>query len=382
MTDPYDVIVLGVGGIGSATLHQLARRGVRALGIERFGIAHDRGSSHGETRIIRKAYFEHPDYVPLLASAYALWHEHEAAQDEQLYYPVGVLSTGAADSEVVTGVAQAAAIHDIPIEFLGHDERSHRYPWFAIPEAFTAILEPDAGFLMVERSVSSFANAAQRLGAEICEHTIVTDWRATDDGVEVRTENATYRAGALVITAGAWANDFVADALIAKGAALSVLRKHLHWFANSPSRPRFEMDAGAPGFFFELDEGLFYGFPEIDTLGMKVANHAGGEVLTDPTSKSNAQDPDDSACIERFVTTHLPTVTSRRTHHVTCMYTTSPDGHFILDRHPEHDNVVFTTGLSGHGYKFAPVLGQIMADLATEGRTEHPIDFLSMARFA
>ena len=381
MTKAYDVIVLGVGGIGSAALADLASRGARVLGLERFAVAHDRGSSHGETRIIRKAYFEHPDYVPLLHRSYELWQAHEAERDEKLFFQTGALAMGPGDLPLIQGVKEAAKQHNVPIEPFDHEARRRHYPWFNIPERFETLFEPSGGFLLVEKSVASFADTAVSRGAALREQTVVTGWTANDQGVDVHTETETFSARALIITAGAWANDFVSDALAERNVALTVRRKHLHWFANQRDDNPFQIDNDAPVFFFEVDDCLFYGFPAIDGLGTKVANHYGGETLTDPLRKSDAQAPADDKNIDRFLARFMPTVSPARTQHATCMYTMSPDGHFIVDRHPEHENVVFTTGLSGHGYKFAPVLGEIMADLALNQRTEHPIQFLGLDRF-
>ena len=370
----YDVIVLGAGGVGSAAAFHLARRRARVLALDRFGPAHDRGSSHGRTRVIRQAYFEHADYVPLLQRAYALWAEMEEMRKEALFHRVGLLETGPAHGAIVPGVLEAARLHGLEVESLSAEETGRRYPMFRIPEDHAAVFEKNAGYLRVESCVTAHLQEAARAGADIRFDEPVLRWASTTDGVLVETGRDTYFAGTLVVCGGPWAGAILGEI----GMELDVLRKHLHWYATDD--PRYREASGCPTFFFELPDGQFYGFPDTDGSGVKVSEHSGGENVADPAAVDRSVDPADRGRVEHFLARCVPGVSTRPTAHAVCMYTCTADRHFVVDRHPTRERVVFAAGLSGHGFKFAPVLGEILADLATEGRSPLPIRFLSGTR--
>ncbi|MDH3716906.1 MAG: N-methyl-L-tryptophan oxidase, partial [Planctomycetota bacterium] len=351
----YDAVVVGLGGVGSAALYHLARRGARVLGIDRYAPPHDRGSSHGHTRIIRQAYFEHPDYVPLTQTAYQLWHELEQLCDRQLYYQVGLLEVGPPEGIVVPGVLQSAARHGLAVQQLTAAEVAQQYPGFTVPPDAVAVYERDAGYLLVEDCIEAHLQQAAKLGARIHRDTVVRQWHADGPQISVQCSGETYTADRLVIAAGAWASELLADL----GIRLRVLRKHLHWYACSD--PRYHADRGCPLFFYETAAGYFYGFPQHDTRGVKVAEHSGGETVTDPVRVSRDVDAMDRRRVEEFLQAHLTGVSTQPTDHTVCLYTMSPDEHFIVDRHTRHAHVVFAAGLSGHGFKFTSVLGQALA---------------------
>lgn len=372
----YDTIVIGTGGVGSAVLFQLARRGVRTLGLDRFPPGHDRGSSHGRTRLIRQAYYEHPDYVPLLRRAYALWADLEAAVAEQLLYRTGLLEVGPADGRLIAGVLGSARRYGLEVEELAGDDVARRFPGFVVTDGCHAIFERNAGFLLVERCVLAHIREARRLGAELRTGEAVLRWFADGNGVMVETETATYRAQRLVIAAGAWSGPILGEL----GVRLRVVRKHQHWFETGDDR--YRIDRGCPAFFFEAPDGYFYGMPSYDDHGVKVAEHSGGEDVVDPLALDRGPDAEDRRRVQAFLRAHLPGVSRREMAHAACMYTCTPDEHFIVDRHPKSPHVVFAAGLSGHGFKFAPVLGEALAELALDGATEQPIGFLGLGRFA
>lgn len=372
----YDTIVIGTGGVGSSAAFHLAKRGMKVLGLDRFPGGHDRGSSHGQTRIIRKAYFEHPNYVPLLNRAYELWRELEERAGEQLYHQVGLIEIGPPDGIVVPGVLASAKLHGLSVDELSSEEANSRFPGFAIPRDSVAVFERDAGFLMVERCVLANLKAARQHGAELRHGESVLDWNANTRGVTVVTDRGTYSAKKLVIAAGSWSNDLLTNL----GIKLRVLRKHLHWYATDDAC--YHAANGCPGFFFEVTDGHFYGFPQIDDLGVKVADHTGGTEIADPLGDDRSTEETDVRRIEIFLRQYLPGVSKSATHHDVCYYTMSPDDHFIIDRHPEFDNVVFAAGLSGHGFKFTSVLGEVLAELTLTGATEMAIEFLNCQRDA
>jgi sarcosine oxidase len=371
----YDAIVLGVGGMGSAALFELARRGRRVLGLEQMVPGHDRGSSTGQTRVIRKAYYEHPDYVPLLRRAYERWYDLEQRCGRRLFVECGCLSIGPPDGELVPGVRRAADEHRLPVEPLGAVELRRRFPAFRFGEDVVAVLERDAGFLYVEECVRAHADEARRLGADIHADEAAVSWEATAGGVLVRTAKGAYAADRLVITAGAWAGRVLAGL----GLPLTVLRKVLLWFgASDPAALRRDV---FPIYMAETPGGFIYGFPVIDGLGHKVARHDGGEAVADPARLDRTVSAADAADCLAFVRAYLPVADGPLRDGKVCMYTVTPDHHFVIDRHPDHPQVVIAAGFSGHGFKFASVVGEVLADLAENGRTDLAIGMFRIGRF-
>lgn len=370
----YDCIVIGTGGVGSAALFHLAQRGVRALGIDRFPPGHDRGSSHGNTRLIRLAYMEHPDYVPLLRRAYTLWADLSERCAQQLYTETGLLEVGPADGFMVPGVRASARAHGLTVDELSAAEAEQRFPGFRIPPSMTAVFEQQAGYLRVEACVVAHIDHAQQAGAQLCSNEVVRAWRADGRGVVVTTDRAEYAAERLIITAGAWAGQLLGEL----GIPFTIRRKSLFWYELDD--PVYDQ-SGCPCYFYETPEGNFYGFPPTDGFGLKVAEHSGGQSVSDPLGLDRSVYAHDQEQVERFLVSYLPGVSRRRQHHVVCMYTMSPDEHFVVDRHPEHPQVAFVAGLSGHGFKFASVLGEILSQLALDGQTPLATGFLGCQRF-
>jgi monomeric sarcosine oxidase len=375
MSKTYDAIVLGTGGVGSAALFHLARHGLRVLGIDRFTPGHDRGSSHGETRIIRQAYFEHPDYVPLLLRAYELWAELEELTGENLFHQVGLLQVGPRDGAVVSGVLESARQHRLAVEELTAGEAERRFTGFVVPPELTGVFEPQAGYLLVEKCVLAHLQAAKNHGAEHLPETTVTSWRAEGRSVVVTTDRGEFHAGRLVISPGAWAGELLGSL----GVPLEVRRKHVYWFSQATAE--YAAANGCPTFLYELSHGVFYGFPSLPSHGLKAAEHSGGQVVSDPSTDPRLFDQRDYERIQSFLAKHLPGVSGEVSRHTVCFYTMTPDEHFLVDRHPHHPNVVFAAGLSGHGFKFTGVLGEVLAALATEGQSQLPVGFLRLSGF-
>lgn len=366
--------MLGIGGVGSAALRELSRRNLNVLGIEQFTVAHDRGSSHGQTRLIRQAYFEHPNYVPLLTRAYELWDELEETTSQKLFYRCGLLEVGPPDGVLIPGVEESARQHDLHIERLTETEARKRFPQFRVPTGYQAVFEPSAGFLMVEKCVQANIKLARSLGAKVAFETKVQQVDFAESLSVLQTDRGVFAAPKLIICGGAWMPQ-----LLPIAGNFRVVRKHLDWLR--PRNNQMHVDQGCPGFLYEVDEGHFYGFPQIDELGVKVAEHSGGETQEDPASLSKAQDGTSLARTLELVDRCLPFVTHETTHHDVCMYTMSPDNHFVVDRHPDVPGVVFAAGLSGHGFKFTSVLGEILCQLAIDGETSHDTEFLAHSRF-
>ncbi len=372
----YDCIVIGTGGVGSACLYELARRGCRTLGIDQFAPAHDRGSSHGQTRMIRQAYFEHPDYVPLVLRAFERWHELEQQSGQQLYNQVGLLQVGPREGPILAGVRRSAEEYSLPLEELSPREIESRFPAFRTGEETIGLLEQRAGYLLVERTVATYLEQAQVVGAQHRPEEPVKGWKVAGDGVQVTTHTTTYHAKQLIITAGAWAAQLLAELHL----PLVVRRKSSFWM--EPLDDAHRPLAPCPAVLFETDSGVFYALPQVDDSGVKVADHSGGRAVSDPTAVDRDIDPSERDAVLRFAAAHLPRLSARVNRHSVCMYTLTPDEHFIVDRHPEHENVALAAGLSGHGFKFCGVLAEALVDLLLTGETELPIGFLQIVRSA
>lgn len=373
MRDFYDTIVVGGGGMGSAAAAELARRGQRVLLLEQFPFVHDRGSSHGQSRIIRRAYFEHPAYVPLVRRSFDRWRELERETGTTLLKPSDCLCVGPTDGEVVRGVLASADQHGLDVERLDPPALRRRYPQFRF-DGECGVLERDAGILFVEECVRAQLSAAARHGVTLHSDEPVISWHA-DDGVTVTTDKATYRADSLAIAAGPWAGGLLADL----GAPLRVMRQVQLWFGSS--QPGSVSLGNLPVFLADVPGGPFYGLPAIDGRGVKVARHYGERELLRPDQVDRATAANDETPVREFLNLHLPAVDGPLLSAKTCIYTLTPDRHFLIDKHPRHPNVVVAAGFSGHGFKFAPVVGEIVADLVQHGSTTWPIDLFRFDRF-
>jgi sarcosine oxidase len=371
----YDVIVVGVGGMGSATLFELARRGQRVLGLEQHQLGHDQGSSHGHTRIIRQAYYEHPAYVPLVQRAYQQWFELEQVVGRHLLTACDCLSIGEPESELLRGVRASADTHGLAVESLSCTDLRCRFPMFRFGDDYAGVLERSSGFLYVDDCVRAHCQAARNLGAVIQADEPVWSWKANGNGVEIETNKGRYTAKGLILTAGAWA----AELLTQWVRCLTVMRQVAFWFGTSQPetfrRDRF------PLYICDTPEGYFYGFPMLNANGPKVAQHYGAPELPGPTEVERSISATDEEQIRGFLREHLPGIDGPVRQASVCLYTLTPDRHFVIDVHPEHPHVVVAAGFSGHGFKFAPVIGEVLADLVEKGSTNWPIDLFRLARF-
>jgi sarcosine oxidase len=379
-------IVLGLGAMGSSAAMHLASRWVRVIGLDRFDIPSTNGSSHGHSRMIRQCYYEHPDYVPLLRRAYALWRALERDCGRQFLRITGGLYMGRSEgpgAALVPGSLRSATTHALPHDVLTRAALAQRYPQFHLPDDYSALYEPEAGLLVPEAVIAAQAAMALRQGAELRAHEPAVAWSSDGEEVVVTTARARYRAQRLVICAGAWASQVMGDL----GVRVRATRQVLGWVW--PKRPEWFEPGRLPVWAIEPEQGggagEWYGFPLMpEAPGFKVALHAPGREVSpgDAGAGALAPEPGDEATfrpvLQRFIPdADGPLLALRR-----CMYEVSPDSHFIIDRHPSWPNVLIAAGFSGHGFKFASVVGEILADLATEGATPHPIAFLGLRRFA
>ena len=376
MSATYDVVVVGLGAMGSATCYHLANRQQRVLGLEQFGIPHSLGSYHGHSRMIRMAYCEHPDYVPLARRAYALWHELEERSGRKLLDQTGGLYMGATESRLVAGSLQASREHSLDYDLLDRRQIAAQYPQFQLPDHYAGFWDPHAGLLRSELAVATHAEYAMRSGAELHGHEPVVRWTTCGTGVRLTTPKAEYQAGRVVFCGGAWSGRLISDL----GVSLKVTRQVLGWLW--PREPaQFELGK-LPVWAVEDEKGNFYyGFPMMTgSLGLKVAHHwQAAETDPDRVIREPIEGDEDDfrPAIRRFV----PGADGPLLSLAVCLYTNTPDGHFVVDRHPQFDNVAIACGFSGHGFKFAGVIGEALADLAIEGETSLPVDFLRLKRF-
>ena len=367
-----DAIVVGLGADGSAAAAHLATRGARVLGLEAFARGHTDGSSGGLTRVIRLAYYEHPDYVPLLKRAWVLWRELEAATGEELLHQTGGVYVGPRDGELVGGSLRSAREHALEHELLDPAALRERLSLFRFDPDWWGLAEATAGYLLPDRAIAAHLALAERHGAELRFDERVTAWMRDGDGVRVTTDRGTYRAPKLVIAAGAWNPRLLPR--IAR--FMQVKRVPLFWF-----EPVAELDALAALPVYIVDSGLghgCYGFPYLADQGLKIATHGAG-TPTDPDTVDREVHPVDEAPVRDFVKQRLPVADGPVRMSKIYMYTVTPDEHFIVD---VDGPVAYASACSGHGFKFASVMGEVLADLALEGTTRHPIWFLSASRFA
>ena len=375
LSQEFDCIVIGVGGMGSSTLYNLAKRGRRVLGLEQFDIPHAEGSSHGVNRIIRLAYYEHPSYVPLLRRAYELWSEIESVTGEQLLYKTGSIDTAPSGHEVFEGSLESCLLHDIPHRVLNHAQINEEFPGYQLPPGHMGLLQGDGGFVLSERSIVAYANAAMSTGAEIHAREVVSGWEPDQGGVRVYTDRGEYTAERLVITAGAWTSGMVP---ILDDLAVPE-RQVLAWL--QPIDGSLYTPEVFPVFNAYFDEGRYYGFPVFGIPGFKVGRYHHLEEVIDPDFAIKTFNSEDEAVLRSAVERYFPKANGTTMTLKTCMFTNTPDEHFIVDLLPANSQVAVAAGFSGHGFKFASVIGEILADLAINGETEHNIDLLKIDRF-
>jgi sarcosine oxidase len=378
MPDRHDAIVIGLGGMGSATAFHLARRGQRVLGLEQYELLHQRGSSHGHSRIIRLAYHEHPDYVPLLRRSYELWHDLEATAGEPLLVTTGSLEGGPEADATFRGALHAAELHDIPHEVLDAAQLRRRHPAYAgFDDATRVVWQPDGGFLLAERTILAHVNGAKAAGADLRFETPVAGWEPTaDGGVRVHTAGEPFDADRLIICAGPWTRGLVpplVDLAIPE-------RQVVAWL--TPLAPERFVPERFPVFLIDVEEGSYYGFPAYEGHGFKFGWYHHFREPIDPDDPDRSTRPDDEAALRAFAERYFPDGAGPTERLMACIFTNTPDEHFVLDVLPDAPQVSVAAACSGHGYKFASVVGEIMADLATDGATRHDIGFLSLARFA
>ena len=377
MSEVYDVIVVGIGGMGSAACYQLAKRGQRVLGLEKFQIGHAMGSSHGLTRILRLAYFEGEAYVPLVQRARQLWIETGALTGQQLFYEVGALDMAPAGDDIIAQAQQACLAYDLPHEILGRAAIEHRFPALALPVGHGGLYQPQSGFVASELALSVHVALARQHGAIIRDQEPMLDWAPTaHGGVRVRTTQGTYEAGRLVLSPGAWIGSVVPGL----APSTTVIRQTLAWFA--PREPELLAPDRFPVFTLKVEEGQLYGFPLWGHPGFKLGSPHYDKDVFDPDTPTREPSPGHEAVLTQSVRRYVPAAAGALLELKACLYTMTPDEHFVIDTLPDYEQVIVASPCSGHGYKFASVIGEILADLAETGTSRFDLSMFALRRFA
>jgi sarcosine oxidase len=372
---PFDVAIVGLGAMGSAAAWHLARQGVRVLGLDRYAPPHHLGSTHGHSRIIREAYFEHPLYVPFVRRAYDLWRTIVEDTGADLLLQTGGLMIGPQAGRLITGARESARLHALPCELWSGDELRQRVPAFDVGDDVSALWEPRAGLLRPERAITALLASARRRGAELVYDTTVTGWRRDGDGILLATPACDYRAARVVLAAGAWLSDLLAPIAL----PLVVERAVQVWVRPARSPELFAPDR-LPVFLVEYaPERVFYGLPD-EGHGVKVARHHDGESTTAETAR-RLVDEDERRSIHALAAEWLPNLRGPILDATVCLYTNTPDEHFVIDWHPRDDRVVIVSACSGHGFKFAPAIGEAVADLVSGVRPRADLAPFRATRF-
>ncbi|MCX6125154.1 MAG: N-methyl-L-tryptophan oxidase [Proteobacteria bacterium] len=366
-----DVIVVGVGALGSAATQHLAEGGLSVIGIDRFHPPHRRGSSYGGTRLIRKAYFEDPRYVPLLERSYELWDQLAKKSGEHLFHRTGLLVMSSESAGVGSKILNTANQHHVKLEVLAAGEVRERFPQFAFGDEYYGIFEPDAGYLEVETSLKAQLDAAKQAGARFRFGETVTSWSASGSGIVVTTDHTSYEAKSLVLAPGAWSAPLISDL----GMTLKVTRAPVFWFRSR--RDCLRETNGMPCFAVAERGNFVYGFPDIGEVGVKLASYAPSMEIPNPDLRDQTYTEGEIALISQCVANHLPALDPKPSSWNVCMYTSTVDENFIVGPHPSHPNVFLATGESGHAFKFAPVIGEIMTKFVTKQPLGFDVDFLA-----
>ncbi|MCI0416963.1 N-methyl-L-tryptophan oxidase [bacterium] len=374
MISTFDVAILGTGTMGSAAAYFLSKSGLKVVAFERFRMVHEMGSHSGSTRIIRHAYHESPDYVPLVLRSDELWRELEKITARQLLIRTGGIDLGPVEGTVVDQALLACRTHSLPYEHLNATEVLRRWPQFNIPDNWHACFDPNMGFLMVDDCIAAYANAAKSLGARIHENEQVLSFDCAS-AIRIHTDKGDYEAGKMVVCAGAWNQKLLRDLHL----PLTIKRKALVWL-QTQNPENFEVGK-FPIFLTDTPVGLLYGFPIHKHPGLKIANHHDAGPAVDPDYVDREFHSGDAKDARDFALRHLRGVTSNVLEGKICLYTLTPDEDFLIDLHPENKNVAIAAGFSGHGFKFAPVVAEILSDLVQKGTTDHPVQKFQLSRF-
>lgn len=372
----YDVIVIGAGSMGMAAGYFLSKSGKRTLLLDSFNPPHNKGSHHGDTRIIRHAYGEGEEYVPLALKAQELWNDLEKVTGKQLFLQTGVLNVGYEKTDFIENIISSAKIHSLPLEILDSSEVNKRWPGILLPDNYIGCFEPTSGVLKCGECIGAYRELAEQHGATILTNSKVKEVVVHDERVTVKTGDHTFSADALVVSAGAWSGKLLST--LDLHLPLNPVRKTFAWFNASEDLYNYKQ---FPAFAFETSQGQYYGFPSIDGAGLKIGRHDGGDTINpDEAMQEFSELEEDATDLRQFLHRYMPS-TQQLKYGKACMYTLTPDEDFIIDLHPTYSNIAIASGFSGHGFKFSSVVGQILSELIILGKTEKNISPFSINRF-
>ncbi|KGR81701.1 N-methyl-L-tryptophan oxidase [Lysinibacillus odysseyi] len=369
----FDCIIVGAGSIGMAAAYFLAKAGKTVCCIDAYEPPHINGSHHGETRIIRYAYGEGEAYVPLALRAAHLWEELAAQVDEELFLQTGVINVGDHNNPFIQTVIESARKYELPLEVLSSEEVMERWPGISLPDNMIAAFEPTSGILKVEKCVEAYKTRAIELGASFYFNEPVRQI-ITGDSVTVITDTHTFTAEQCVISSGAWTKQLLES--IDVPLPLSPIRKTFAWYE---ADEQLYGDLAFPAFAFELRDACYYGFPSIDGAGYKIGRHDGGEPIN-PDEVLDSFNEKDAGDLDNFIDDYMPHVGPLKEGRV-CKYTMTPDEHFIIDRLSSSANIIVASGFSGHGFKFASVIGEIISQMICGDECQYDIDLFKLSRF-
>ncbi|MFJ8235552.1 N-methyl-L-tryptophan oxidase [Ureibacillus sp. NPDC094379] len=372
----YDVIVVGAGSMGMAAGYYLSLTGKKVLLLDSHNPPHDKGSHHGETRIIRHAYGEGEEYVPLALKAQELWYELEKETGKQFFLKTGVLNVGKESSSSIKNIISSSKRFSLPIEIMSAEDIKERWPGITVPSGFIGCYEPTSGVLRCEECINAYRELAILNGVTILTNSRVTAITAKAGFVEVSTDSNTFTAHSLILTAGAWSNQLLS--MLNLVLPLNPVRKAFAWFDVDEE---FYGEKVFPAFAFDTPNGSYYGFPSIQKAGLKVGRHDGGTTINpDEAMTIFGEEVGDQEDLTQFLTNFMPT-TGKLIYGKTCTYTLTPDEDFIVDLHPKHPNIAIAAGFSGHGFKFSSVIGKILSELIINRRTNENIGLFAIERF-
>ncbi|MFK2826666.1 N-methyl-L-tryptophan oxidase [Bacillus sp. B190/17] len=378
MSTHFDVIVVGAGSMGMAAGYYLSKQGIKTLLVDSFDPPHTNGSHHGDTRIIRHAYGEGREYVPFALRSQELWDELEKETHHKIFTKTGVLVFGPkGESAFVAETMEAAKEHSLTVDLLEGDEINKRWPGVQVPENYNAIFEPNSGVLFSENCIRAYRELAEANGAKVLTYTPVEDFEISPDIVKIQTASGSYTADKLIVSMGAWNSKLLSKLNI--HIPLQPYRQVVGFF--EADETKYSNTHDFPGFMVEVPTGIYYGFPSFSGCGLKIGYHTFGQKIDpDTINREFGAYPEDEENLRAFLDKHLPGANGELKRGAVCMYTKTPDEHFVIDVHPEHSNVVIAAGFSGHGFKFSSAVGETLCQLATTGKTEHDISIFSINR--
>ena len=372
--EKFDCIVIGLGGMGSATLFELKKQGLNVLGIEQFSIPHERGSSHGLSRIIRLAYFEHPSYIPLLKRSYTLWRELENESNQELLLKTGSIDASLPDDRIFKESLKSCLHYQLDHEVLEGSSLKERFPGHELPKNFKAVYQPDGGILIPEKCITTFTDLAKKKGAVIKEGEKVLRFEKDSFGIKITTNKKSYLSKKAVMTAGAWTGELISDFT----SLLTPVRQVMGWF--KPKREEEFTKEVFPVFNLLVKEGHFYGFPSLDQTGLKIGKWQHRHEKTAPDKLRTEIDKEDEEVLRSCLKHYFPKANGDLLNAKACMFTNTPDEHFLIHQNPDLP-LLSASGFSGHGFKFCTVIGEILSQLIAKGKSDYDIDLFSKERF-